>query len=126
MKNFPSMTTQNSVTVQDNGKTTAIVGYLTIIGWLVAYFAMHKDNKTSFASFHLRQFLLLFICAFAYNIITYFIILAVPNLMLARIFQIGYLLFVILWLIGFIGALQEKESAMPVIGMKAQTMFPNI
>jgi hypothetical protein len=43
----------------DNGKTVGIVSYLTIIGWLIAYFGMHQSNKTSFGSYQLRQTLLL-------------------------------------------------------------------
>ena len=57
----------------DNGKTTAIVSYITLIGWLIAYFAMHQSNKTSLGSYHLRQTLLLIICGIAYWILTFII-----------------------------------------------------
>ena len=108
----------------DNGKTTAIVSYITIIGWLIAYFSMHKDNKTSLGSFHLRQTLLLFICAIAYQIIVYTVIAIVPAV--GMILSLGGLVFLVLWIIGFIGAINGEEKPMPVIGLKAQELFKNI
>ena len=35
-------------------KTIAIVAYLTIIGWIIAL-VMNNNNKSEFASFHIRQ-----------------------------------------------------------------------
>ena len=37
-------------TVAEEGKTPAIVAYLTIIGTIIAYF-MNNENKNPFASF---------------------------------------------------------------------------
>ena len=37
-----------------NGKNMAIVAYITIVGFIVAYI-INKDNKNSFTSYHLRQ-----------------------------------------------------------------------
>src|SRR5690606_36503086 len=48
---------------QDNGKTAGIISYFWIIGWLVAYFAFHKEQKTELGSCKLRQTLLLHIAA---------------------------------------------------------------
>jgi uncharacterized membrane protein len=68
------MEAQNNV---DDGKTTAIVSYITLIGWLIAYFAMHQSKKTSLGSYHLRQTLLLFICAIVYQIAVYIVTMIV-------------------------------------------------
>ena len=46
---------------EDSGKTAGIVSYFWIIGWLIAYFGMHQNNKTSLGSYQLRQTLLLHI-----------------------------------------------------------------
>jgi uncharacterized membrane protein len=108
----------------DNGKTTAIVSYITIIGWLIAYFAIHKSNKTSLGSYHLRQTLLLFICAVVYQILISIIIRAVP--VLGLILSLGGLVFLVLWIMGLIAAINGEEKPMPIIGAKAQELFKSI
>ena len=109
----------------DNGKTAAIVSYITIIGWLVSYFAMYKDNKTSLAAYHLRQTLLLFIIAFGYQIILWFIIGFMPYsiYLILRLVGIG---FFVLWIIGLIAAVNGEEKPMPLIGEKAQEILKGI
>src|SRR5450432_949326 len=57
------MEPNNNLTTGDNGKTAGIVSYLTIIGWLIAYFAMHQNNKTELGSYQLRQTLLFYIAS---------------------------------------------------------------
>lgn len=108
----------------DNGKTTAIVGYITIIGWLIAYFAMHQNNKTSLASYHLRQTLLLFICAICYQIVVTVVTLAIP--FVGLILSIASLGFLVLWIMGLISAINGEEKPMPLIGEKAQELFKGI
>ncbi len=115
------MEAQNTV---DNGKTTAIVGYITIIGWLIAYFGMHQSKKTSLGSYHLRQSLLLFICAIVFQIIAYAITIAMPAIGL--IFSLLSLGFLVLWIMGLIAAINGEEKPMPLIGAKAQEMFKGI
>jgi len=110
--------------VVDNGKTTAIVSYITIIGWLIAYFGMHQSKKTSLGSFHLRQTLLLFIIAIVYQIVITIITMAVPAIGL--ILSLGGLVFLVLWIMGLIGAINGEEKPMPLIGAKAQEIFKGI
>ena len=38
----------------DNGKTVAIIAYITLIGWIIALI-MNNGNKTALGSFHVRQ-----------------------------------------------------------------------
>jgi len=118
----------------DNGKTVGIVSYLTIIGWLIAYFGMHQSNKTSFGSYQLRQTLLLHIVSIAIWIVLSFVISAM--FFSAGTYGIWYLFVLIewgvriglfvLWLLGFIGAVNAQEKPIPVIGPMAQKMFPGI
>jgi len=115
------MEAQNNV---DNGKTTAIVSYITIIGWLIAYFAMHQSKKTSLGSYHLRQTLLLFICAIVYQIVVMIITMVVPAIGL--ILSLVSLVFLVLWIMGLIAAINGEEKPMPLIGAKAQEIFKSI
>jgi len=127
------MEPENNITTTDNGKNAGIVSYITIIGWLIAYFAMHNEKKTELGSYQLRQTLLLYIVGFGIYIIWAVVVSALLfsfSLTLAWLFllvdwviRLG--LFA-LWLIGFIGAVNGQKKPIPLIGEKAQTMFPGI
>lgn len=106
-----------------NGKTAAIVSYITIIGWLISYFALNNP-KTSIGSYHLRQTLLLFICGIAYQIITIGLTMAMP--FLGLILWVGYIGFLVLWIMGLIAAINGEEKPMPLIGEKAQELFKGL
>lgn len=115
---------------ESEGKTAGIISYLTPIGWLIAYFAMHKDKKTEIGSYQLRQTLLLHIVALVGGWGLGFIIgiLAVSTgigalVYLSYLVQLG---FFIMWIIGFIGAINGEKKPIPLIGEKAQTTFSSI
>jgi len=114
----------------DNGKTTGIVSYLTIIGWLIAYFGMHQSNKTSLGSYQLRQTLLLHIISTGLWIIMTFVFSAMfltgGFFSWYYLYRILELALFILWVIGFIGAINAEEKPIPLIGKAAQGMFPGI
>jgi uncharacterized membrane protein len=107
----------------DNGKTAAIVSYITLIGWLISYFALNKP-KTTIGTYHLRQTLLLYLCAIAFQIIVYIVTMAVP--MLGMLLSIAGLGFLVLWIMGLIAAINGEEKPMPLIGEKAQEIFKNL
>ena len=127
------MEPENNITTTDNGKNVGIISYITIIGWLIAYFAMHNDKKTELGSYQLRQTLLLYIVGFGIYIVWAVVVSALLfsfSLTLAWLFllvdwviRLG--LFA-LWLIGFIGAVNGQKKPIPLIGDKAQTMFKGI
>lgn len=113
-----------------DGKTVGIVSYLTIVGWLIAYFALHKDKETSLGSYQLRQTLLFHIISMIASwgaSILFGILLfsgsASLSIALLRIIQLGLF---ILWIIGFIGAIQGEKKPIPLIGEKAQGIFSTI
>lgn len=114
----------------DNGKTASIISYFTIIGWLIAYFAMHKDKRTELGSYHLRQTLLLNIIAivlgWGLSFVLGILIVTTGILSLIYISYLVQLAIFIVWLIGLIGAINGQEKPMPIIGEKAQTMFASI
>lgn len=37
---------ENYKPTTDDGKTAGIISYFTLIGWLIAYFALYTNNKT--------------------------------------------------------------------------------
>lgn len=126
------MDQENNTVTTDNGKNVGIISYITIIGWLIAYFAMHNDKKTELGSYQLRQTLLLHLIYIIFYIIWDFVIISllfnsITGLIWAsRLTDIIYLGFLVLWLIGFIGAVNGQKKPIPLIGDKAQTMFPGI
>jgi uncharacterized membrane protein len=107
----------------DNAKTAAIVSYITLIGWLISYFALNNP-KSSLASYHLRQTLLLMICGIAYQIVVIVLTMAIP--FLGLILTLGWIAFLVLWIMGLISAINGEEKPMPVIGAKAQELFKNL
>ena len=48
----------------NKGKQTAIVSYLTIVGSIIAIFMNQEENRSEFASFHIRQALGIFLTFF--------------------------------------------------------------
>jgi len=107
----------------DNPKTAGIVCYITLIGWLIAYFALYKNNKNDFSAFHLRQTLLLHIIAFVLNVLAF---LALWHLFSGIIVTILAIALLILWLVGVFSAVNNKTTPLPLLGNMAQRMFRNI
>lgn len=107
-------TTTNTVA---EGKTIAIISYITFIGTIVAYF-MNNDKKNSFAAFHIRQMIGLSILALINSLL-------IANFSSWASGIIGIFLFV-LWIIGLIGAAQGEEKKVPLLGDQFQDWFKGI
>jgi len=103
---------------RDQGKNIAIVSYITIIGAIIAIF-MNQDNKSTFASFHIRQALGIFTSFF---LIGYFIGYF-DSWMISSAFYVFYF---ILWLYGILAALQGQMKLIPLLGEQFQKIFKNI
>lgn len=102
----------------EQNKNAAIVAYLTIIGSVIAIF-MNRENKSSFASFHIRQALGIFLTFFALGYpIGYF-----DSWMISSAF---YIFFFILWIFGFMGALNNEEKKVPLLGDFYQNIFKSL
>ena len=99
-------------------KNTAIVAYLTIIGAVVAIF-MNQDNKSEFASFHIRQALGLFISFFLLGYLVGYL----DSWSASSAF---YLFYFILWIYGFLGALQGQKKEIPLLGKFFQNLFKSL
>lgn len=100
-------------------KTLSIISYVTIIGWLIAYFSS-KDKRESLVSYHLKQGLGIFIVAVIFNIAFTIIASIVPSL--AFLGLVGYA-FLIFMVFGIINAMNEKETPIPVIGKMFENKF---
>lgn len=97
------------------GKTTAIVGYLTIIGALIAM-SMNNEPKNEFARFHIRQAFGLHLLFIAFGILSS----NYGNLMSFYALLLSYS---ILWVYGFVGALSDKKQSVPILGPYFQKWF---
>lgn len=101
----------------EEGKTIAIISYITLIGLIVA-FIMNNSKKNSFASFHIRQMIglsiLSLINSFVFGRINYFLMLGVSIALL------------VLWIIALIGAVNGQEKKIPLLGDQFQAWFKNV
>ena len=94
-----------------DSKATGIVAYISIIGWIIAYFAGDREG----AKFHLNQALVLdlsmIVVSFATSNLAFIPLLGglVGGLL-------GLAMFV-LWIMGIVYAAKEEEKELPLIGM---------
>ena len=105
---------------ESEDKTTAIVSYLTLIGFIVAVI-MHGSKKTRLGAFHLRQSLGLMLTS---------IVVGVAATILAFIPFVGWLAGVaawvgilVLWIMGLLAAINGEQKPVPVVGIHFQQWF---
>ena len=103
-------------------KNIALLCYLTWIGWIIAiYLFSFKENRDSYTRFHIRQSFGLGLLSIACYVIFllfddnlfYF---SLPSLLV-------FILLFVLWILGFVSAMNEKEKPVPVIGKYFQRWF---
>lgn len=101
-------------------KTTAIVAYLTLIGFIAAV-VIHGTKKTRLGAYHLRQSLGILLTSVA---------VAVAGMILAFIPFLGWLADLalwlgvfVLWILGFVAALKGEFKAVPLLGENYQKWF---
>jgi len=115
---------------EENGKTAGIISYFFIIGWLIAYFGFHQNNKTSLGSYQLRQTLLFhlawMIVRWGLGMILGLIWFTTGVFSLALLLWAVNIAFFVLWLIGLIGAINGEKKPIPILGEPAQSMFSGI
>lgn len=92
-----------------NGKTIAIVSYITIIGWVIALI-LNNNEKNSFASFHIRQ-------ALGLNLV---------GMVLSAILPYGFVLGIIMLAFGFFTAYSGRTVPFPVVGDYFQDWFKSL
>tara|TARA_R110002073_G_scaffold4213_1_gene27891 strand:- start:30912 stop:31238 length:327 start_codon:yes stop_codon:yes gene_type:complete len=105
-------------TTVTEGKTIAIISYITWIGTLIA-FIMNNEKKNTFASFHIRQMVGLSLL----SIVNSFVVYRFIGYGAFSIIGIGIL---VLWVMGLIGAVQGEERKIPLLGDQFQEWFKGI
>ncbi len=95
----------------DEGKTIAIISYVTLIGTLIAYL-MNNDKKNEFAKFHIGQALRAWLAG---------IVITIAAGILAAITNIGALSYlqyvgVVLAVIGLVNAMNGEVKKIPLVG----------
>lgn len=99
----------------EEGKTMAIISYITWIGLLVA-FIMNNDKKNQFAKYHIRQSLLLTLVGIAGSFVFW-----IP--LVGWALAIGLL---VLWVMGLLSAINGQEKEVPLLGKYAQEWFKGL
>lgn len=110
----------------DNGKTIAIVSYLTLIGWVIAYI-MYGGNKQQLSAYHIRQSLGIMITGVLFYVLQ-FMLLFVPFIgwLISFIMVPFGLLLLVAWIMGLTAAINGEEKPVPFIGNKIQEMLSNL
>lgn len=105
-----------------NNKTLSILSYVTIIGWLIAYFS-HKNQseKSTLVYYHLEQGLGVFIFSILISVAAGILSSAIPSL--AMIFSSISLIPLILLILGIIHASNEVMKPVPLIGSFFEKKF---
>lgn len=105
--------------------TVALLAYLTIIGFVVAI-VLHSSKKTALGAFHLRQTLGLFITALVIWIPCMIIsMIPVVNLVMVILGPAVMVGLFVLWIIGFIAAINGQQKPLPVVGEYYKKWFAN-
>jgi len=110
----------SSASVSTDDKTTAIVSYLTLVGFVVAV-VMHGTKKTALGTFHLRQALGLMITSVAMIFV---------GMVLAFIPFLGWMADLALWLglmalwfMGLLSAVKGEQKPVAILGAYFQKWF---
>lgn len=101
-----------------NGKQTALISYIPIVGAIIAIF-MNSETQNSFASFHIRQSLGIFLSWFALG----YFVGGFDNWGVTAGF---YTFLFILWLYGFVSVVQGEQKPIPFIGEFFQKLLKNL
>ena len=100
---------------QIQGKTTAIIAYMTMLGALIAI-TMNIEPKHDFARFHTRQ-------AFGLHLVFIGCAIFLSTAFNKYAWYGLYLFYIVLWFYGFIGALNNSKKEVPLVGNYFQKWF---
>lgn len=97
-------------------RTVAILGYITIIGFIVAI-VLHSSKKTRLGAYHLRQMLGLVLLGLLGGVFA-----AIPIIGWI-IFPVVWLILIVLWVMGLIAAVNGQIKPVPLLGESFQKWF---
>lgn len=117
-ENDPTLPVVDEKTIND-GKTIALIAYITVVGLIIAII-LNNDKKNVFAAFHIRQALGIGLASMVIGVLN-----IVPYLGWLA-FMVGAILLFIMWIMGFINALNGKMKPVPILGQKFEEWFKGI
>jgi len=97
-------------TTISEGKTAAIISYITVIGLLIAYI-MNSSKQNAFTKFHIGQSVRIVVLSIANSVLAYLL----PN-SLSMVTSIISLCILVLVILGIVNAVNDKVTPLPVIG----------
>lgn len=105
-------------TPTSDGKTTAIISYLWIIGLVIA-FVMNSSKKDDFASYHIRNMIGICALGLGNSILNW---IGIPRFLISGI----WIVLLIIWVLGLISAIQGEKKEIPIVGAYFQEWFKSI
>ncbi|MFV0375742.1 MAG: hypothetical protein ACK5JD_00410 [Mangrovibacterium sp.] len=94
----------------------SIIAHITPIGWVIAL-VVNSSNKDGMTSFYLRQNLGIFLIGIVGGIFT---------AVIPVVGKVIGLVCLVLWIISLIGAIQNKQTEIPVVGAYFQSWFKGL
>lgn len=95
------------------------MAYLTVIGLIIAFNA-NQENRNEFTSFHIRQSLGLAVTGIILCVLAF---IPFVGWLISTVGSIGV---IILWLTGFMNALNHEKEAVPLLGNIYNHWFQNL
>ena len=96
---------------QTDSKLVGVISYLTPIGLILAF--VLNNPKRQLASFHIRQSLGIFFLGFVCSVVPF-------------VNSILWIIPLVAWVYGFVGAVEGKEKVVPYIGDYFQDWFRSL
>ncbi|MAT89409.1 MAG: hypothetical protein CMC35_01850 [Flavobacteriaceae bacterium] len=106
----------------EEGKTIAIISYITLIGLIIA-FVMNNEKKNDFAAYHIRQSLGLVLLYLAVWVLFFVLAFLINIPFLSTVLYLGLL---VLWILGLLAAIQGEKKPVPIVGAQFQQWFKGI
>lgn len=94
-----------------SSKVTSVLSYFGLIGWLIAFFAGTKDDKSIY---HLKQGFGLILLSIVFGIVIQ--ILVRISTSLALVGTVLWIVLLVLFILGLINAIKEEKKPLPIIG----------
>jgi uncharacterized membrane protein len=111
---------------ETEGKTTAVISYITIIGWIIAYI-LNNNKPSSLASWHLRQSLLINLIMLAISVVQGILaLLPIIGWIINALLGFFSLVLFAFLIVGIVYAAKGEKKTLPVIGDYAQRIFAGI
>ena len=94
-----------------SSKVTSVLSYFGLIGWLIAFFAGTKDDKSIY---HLKQGFGLILLSIVFGIVIQ--ILVRISTSLALVGTVLWIVLLVLFILGLINAIKEEKKPLPIVG----------